>query len=236
MTYKKIFAVLFLTLLVVGIGCSKKTGIKGKLILQVGQTGDVRNSKVQLFETTDFTGTPIKEVKSDATGVDQTVADFEVTDVVEGYYYLLAWKDLNGNGDIDNLDIVGFHGGTYIPGQGGTQVTVKEGKMTDVGNIEMLILKELILTVTAARDADEYITFSYSFNDNCTVTDWGLTGPGGITGDDDTQNGAKTANTTYTSGPWSYGNGDPLPVGAYIVTITGSYNSNTFTLTYTLSI
>jgi uncharacterized protein (DUF2141 family) len=237
MTYKKIFAVLVIALLVIGIGCTKKTGVTGQLILQTGQTGDVRNCRVRLFVSSDLTGAAVKEVASNATGVDQTKSTFEITDVVEGYYYLLAWKDLNGSGVVDNNDIVGVHGGTYIPGYGGTQLTVKEGKMTDVGDIEMLILKELSLTVTAARNADEYITFSYSFNDNCTVTGWALTGPGGITGDDHiNQNGAKIANTTYTSGPWSYQNGDPLPVGAYIVTITGSYNSNTFTLADTLSI
>jgi uncharacterized protein (DUF2141 family) len=127
MTYKKIFLILVATFLVLGIGCSQKTGIKGTLILQVGQTGDVRNSSVRLFKATDFTVTPLKEVKSDATGVDQTVSDFEFTDVIEDNYYLFAWKDLNGNGEIDNLDIVGVHGGTYTPGEGGSVVTVIKG-------------------------------------------------------------------------------------------------------------
>ncbi len=57
--------------LFVGIGCSKKTGIKSELILQVSQTGDVSNSKILLFETTDFTKTPLKEVESGANGIDQ---------------------------------------------------------------------------------------------------------------------------------------------------------------------
>ena len=236
MTYKKIFAVLVLTLLVVGIGCSKKTGVKGRLILQTGQTGDVRGCKVQLFIQSDLTGNPVKEVGSDATSVDPTKSEFEIPDVLPQYYYLLAWKDLNNSGSPDNGDIVGVHGGTYRSGYGGSQLQVTEGKMTDAGDITMLILRVLGLTVTAARDADEYITFSYSFNDNCTVTDWGLTGPGGITGDDDSQNGAKTANTTYTSGPWSYTGGDPLPVGTYIVTITGTYDGGAFTLADTLNI
>ncbi len=237
MTYKKIFLVLVVAVLVVGIGCSKKTGIKGKLILQVGQTGDVRNSSVRLFEATDFTVTPLKEVKSDATGVDQTVSDFEFTDVVEDNYYLFAWKDLNGNGEIDNLDIVGVHGGTYTPGEGGSVVTVIKGKMTDVGNITMYIYKELILTVTASRDANDYITFTYSFNDDCTVSTWRFTGPGGIQGEDDNaQSGSKTANTQYQSAGWRYGNGDPLPFGEYIITITGTYNGDPFTLSVSVTI
>jgi hypothetical protein len=222
---------------VMTISCPKKeTGIRGRLILQTGQSGDVRNSRVLLYVSSDLTGNPVKEVASDATGVDQTKSEFEFTNVVQGYYYLLAWKDLNGSGVVDNNDIVGVHGGTYTPGNGGTQVTVTDGNMTDVGDIVMLIYKELIMTVSAARDINGWLDFTYSFNDNCTVSSWMLTIPGGQSAYDQSQNGAKTANTQYQSTGWAYSNGQPLPSGDYIVTVGGTWNNTTFSIAETLYI
>jgi len=235
MTYKKIFAVLVIALLVVGIGCTKKTGVTGQLILQTGQTGDVRNCRVRLFVSSDLTGAAVKEVASDATGVDQTKSTFEITDVVEGYYYLLAWKDLNGSGVVDNNDIVGVHGGTYTPGYGGTQVTVKEARMTDVGDIVMLILKQLTLSTNYTWNANGFLSFTYRFNDDCSVSSWQLTVPDGSTGADNTQTGAKTANTDYVSEWWSF-NGGAMPVGTYIITIGGTFSGDNFSVADTFSV
>jgi uncharacterized protein (DUF2141 family) len=235
--YTKIMVVIIALLMLTTISCPKKeTGINGRLILQTGQTGDVRNTRVLLYVSSDLTGTPVKEVASDATGVDQTKAEFEFTDVVEGYYYLLAWKDLNGSGDVDNNDIVGIHGGTYTPGYGGTQVTVTDGNMTDVGDIVMLIYKELIMTLSGVRDNNGWLDFTYSFNDDCTVSSWSLTIPGGQSASDPTQNGAKTAGTQYHSDDWAYSNGDPLPAGNYIVSIAGTWGTTSFSIAETLYI
>ncbi|MCX8014933.1 MAG: hypothetical protein N2748_02840, partial [candidate division WOR-3 bacterium] len=105
---KKIFMIAVIFIIAMTISCpEKETGIRGRLILQTGQSGDVRNCRVRLYVSSDLTGSPVKEVASDATGVDQTKSEFEFTDVVEGYYYILAWKDLNGSGVVDNNDIVG---------------------------------------------------------------------------------------------------------------------------------
>ena len=235
MTYKKIFLVLVATFLVLGIGCSKKTGIKGRLILQTGQTGDVRGSRVQIFIQSDLTGNPIKEVASDATGVDPTKSEFEFTDVLAGYYYLLAWKDLNNSGDPDNGDIIGIRGGEYRPGFGGTQLQVSEGKMTDVGDVVMYIYRELILSMRYESDANGFLSFIYKFNDGCTVSTWDFTGPGGISASDPTQAGAKTADTEYRSEWWQY-QGGAMPAGTYIFTITGTYAGSNFSLSDTLSV
>jgi hypothetical protein len=242
MTYKKIFAVLVLALLVVGIGCTKKTGVTGQLILQTGQTGDVRNCRVRLFVSSDLTGAAVKEVASDATGVDQTKSTFEITDVVENYYYLLAWKDLNTNGIVDNLDIVGIHGGTYTPGYGGTQVTVKEGKMTDVGDIVMYIYRELIFTARYVWEPtnNEWIAFYYKFNDACSVTNWSFTFPDGTVITDGDQVGSKAADTEYRAPVdtdfWYWYNGDPVPTGTYIVTASGTWSGSSFTVADTLNV
>lgn len=216
-------------------GCLKKTtGIKGELILQTGQSGDVRNCRVQLFQSADLTGNPVKEVASAATGTDQTKSDFEFTDLVAGYYYILAWKDLNGDGVVDNLDIVGVNGGTYRPGYGGSQITVTDGNETDVGDIVMLIYKELIATMAASRDNQNLMSVDYSFNYDVTVSTWTLTAPGGVPVTDATQYGDKTAGVTYHSTGWNQG-GDPPPAGPYYITIGGTWTGGTFSVTDTVN-
>lgn len=247
MTYKKIFLVLVVAILVVGIGCSKKTGIKGRLILQTGQTGDVRNCRVRLYIQSDLTGNPVKEVSSDATGVDQTKSEFEFTDVLAGYYYLLAWKDLNNSGEVDNNDIVGVYGGEYSPGYGGSQLQVTEGKMTDVGDIVMYIYEEaeLILTTRYVWEPTngEWVAFYYKFNDDCNVTSWSLTYPDGSNVTDSEQNGVKSADVEYRSPKdpsfwWTGGGNPPIPApnGNYIITITGTWNGENFTFSDTLNV
>ncbi|MEO0091520.1 MAG: hypothetical protein ABIK61_02250 [candidate division WOR-3 bacterium] len=239
---KRVFIVVVALLMILGLSCKEKeTGIKGRLILQTGQSGDVRNSRVRLFVSSDLTGNPVKEVASDATGVDQTKSEFEFTEVVEGYYYILAWKDLNGSGVVDNNDIVGVHGGTYRPGYGGTQVTVTKGKMTDVGDIIMLIYKELILTTRYVWEPtfQQQLAFYYKFNDDCNVTSWKLKDPTGYEVTDADQNGAKVANTEYrspanTSYWWTWTGG--APVGTYVITITGTWSGNNFTIADTFNV
>jgi uncharacterized protein (DUF2141 family) len=108
-----LLAFIVITMTFIG-GCTKATKLVGDLILQTGQSGDVQNCKVQLFVSQDLTGNPVKEVASKQ---NTTVnSPFEFTDLVEGYYYLLAWKDLNGDGVVSDKDIVGIHGGTYRAG------------------------------------------------------------------------------------------------------------------------
>lgn len=242
MTYKKIFALLVIALAIVGIGCSKKTGIKGRLILQTGQTGDVRGCRVQLFIQSDLTGNAVKEVASDATGTDQTKSEFEFTDVLPNYYYLVAWKDLNNSSVRDNGDIIGVYGGTYRPGYGGTQLQVSDGKMTDAGDIVMYIYKELILTTRYVWEPvnNEWIAFYYKFNDACSVTNWSFTFPDGTVITDSDQNGSKAADTEYRApldpNYWFWFNGNPVPTGNYIITVSGTWSGSNFTLADTLNV
>lgn len=235
MAYKKILGLAVVVLVGLTVSCPEKTtGIKGQLILQTGQTGDVRNCRVQLFVSSDLTGNPVKEVASTATGVDQTKSDFLFEDVLPQYYYLLAWKDLNGSGKIDHLDIVGVNGGAYRPGYGGTQVTVTDGKITDVGQVVMNIYKQLILSVTASLGPNNLTRFTYSFNDDCDVTGFRVSDLQGNYADDPAQAGHKTANTQYSSDNWNT-NGNPLS-GTFIVALSGSYNGAAFVLADTLNI
>jgi uncharacterized protein (DUF2141 family) len=227
---KKLAVLLVVLVVALTLSCPKKvTGIKGKLILQTGQSGDVRNCRVQLFVSSDLTGNPVKEVASAATGVDQTKSDFEFTDLVANYYYILAWKDLNGDGKVSDKDIVGINGGTYRPGYGGSQVTVTDNKETDVGEITMLIYKELNLSASTSLDVNNLMSVDYSFNYDVTVSSFAVEGVG-----DATQNGAKTATTIYHSTGWNVGGNTP-PAGPYVLTIGGTWDGAAFSITDTVN-
>lgn len=220
-----------LALIVVAVAfmgsCTKATKLTGTLILQTGQSGDVQNCKVQLFVSSDLTGSPVKEVASQQ---NTTVnSPFTFDDPVEGYYYLIAWKDLNGDGVVSDKDIVGINGGTYRPGYGGSQVTVKDGKTTDVGEIVMLIYKELKISASGSRSVDGLqTTFTYSFNYDVNLTGLAITFPVYGTTPDDAAPGAKTAGTQYTSGPWWDQGGAVMPAGVHTLEFVGTWEGNTF--------
>ncbi len=205
--------------------CTKKTKLTGTLILQTGQSGDVQNCKVQLFVSQDLTGNPVKEVASQQ---NTTInSPFEFDDPVEGYYYLIAWKDLNGDGVVSDKDIVGIHGGTYTPGHGGSQVEVKDGKTTDCGEIVMMIYKELKISASGVRsNAGLETDFTYSFNYDVTLSSLTITWPDNTSNVDLTAPGAKTAGTVYTSS-WNAG-GAEMPVGAHVLTFVGTFEGAAF--------
>ena len=232
---KKMLVPVILSVMVFSLaGCDKVTGLTGTLILQTGQTGDVQNCRVRLFLSSDLTGNPVKEVPSLSEG-NTSRSRFEFTDVLPGYYYVMAWKDLNGDGMVSDKDIVGIHGGTYRPGHGGTQVTVAEGKTADVGEIVMMIYRELKLNANGARSQGGAVTtFSYSFNYDLTLSSFEITFPGAGTYVDGGAPGAKTAGTTYTS-EWSAG-GDPMPTGAHTLRFVGSWLEGAFDITVTVSV
>ena len=219
-----LLALVVITMALIG-GCTKPTKLTGKLILQTGQSGDVQNCKVQLYVSSDLTGSPVKEVASQQnTAVN---SPFEFTDVVEGYYYLIAWKDLNGDGVVSDKDIVGIHGGTYTPGHGGSQVSVITGKTTDVGEIVMLIFKQLKITTTGTRyDDNQYTEFSYSFNHNVTLNSLTVNWPGSGSDPDQYAPGAKTAGTLYYSN-W-YGGGGSMPTGDHVLNFKGDDEGTSF--------
>jgi hypothetical protein len=214
--------------------CTKPTKLIGTLILQTGQSGDVQNCKVQLFVSSDLTGSPVMEVASKQ---NTTVnSPFEFNDPVEGYYYLIAWKDLNGDGVVSDKDIVGIHGGTYRPGYGGSQVTVKDGQTTDVGEIVMLIYKELKISASGERVNGLLETnFTYSFNYDVTLTSLTITFPGYTPVNDPSAAGAKTAGTSYHSDGWNTGGG-VMPTGAHTLRFIGTWESNAFDITVTVNI
>jgi hypothetical protein len=229
-----------LTLIIAAVAfmgsCTKATKLTGTLILQTGQSGDVQNSKVQLFVSQDLTGSPVMEVASKQ---NTTVnSPFEFADPVEGYYYLVAWKDLNGDGVISDKDIVGIHGGTYSPGHGGSQVMVKDGQTTDCGEIVMNIFKELKVSASGSRSQGGTATdVSYSFNYDVTLTRFSVVFPDepGVEYEDSRQLGARTAGTTYTSDGWNM-QGAQMPTGNHIVRFQGTWETTAIDISVTVAV
>jgi len=213
--------------------CTKATKLIGTLILQTGQSGDVQNCKVQLFVSSDLTGSPVMEVASQQnTSVN---SPFTFDDPVEGYYYLIAWKDLNSDGVVSDKDIVGIHGGSYRPGYGGSQVTVKDGKTTDVGEIVMLIYKELKVTASGSRANGGIETnFTYSYNYDVTITSLTITFPGYAPEIDPDAPGFKAAGT-YNSNGWNIGGG-MMPTGAHTLQFIGTWDGTPFDITVTVTV
>jgi hypothetical protein len=216
------------------LGVSVVLGSKlvGTLILQTGQSGDVQNCKVQLFVSSDLTGSPVMEVASKQ---NTTVnSPFEFTDPVEGYYYLIAWKDLNGDGVVSDKDIVGVHGGTYRPGHGGSRITAKDGTTTDVGEIVMLIYKELKISASGERvNGGTETNFTYSFNYDVTITSLTITFPGYVPVIDPAAPGAKTAGTSYHSDGWNTG-GNQMPTGTHTLEFIGTWEGTAFDVIVTV--
>ncbi len=215
--------------------CTKATKLTGTLILQTGQSGDVQNSKVQLFVSQDLTGSPVMEVASKQ---NTTVnSPFEFSDPVEGYYYLVAWKDLNGDGVISDKDIVGIHGGTYTPGHGGSQVMVKDGQTTDCGEIVMNIFKELNIAVSGERvNGGLNTNFTYTFNYDVTLTSMTITFPGIGDATDTNAPGDKIAGTANHSDGWFLQNGDPMPTGVHTIRFIGTWEGGTFDIAVSVSV
>jgi hypothetical protein len=214
---------------ITGFGCTKATKLIGTLKLQAGQAGDVQNTRVELYESSDLTGTPVQYVASKASGSANS-SDFEFVDVIEGYYYLLAWKDMDNDGDISDGDIVGINGGTYRPGFGGDRIIVTKGKTTDVGDITMLLYEALEIGATGVRvNGNTETNFSYSFNHDCTITSLTITFPGYSPITDPDAPGARTAGTTYTSNGWNTGGGE-MPTGVHTLSFAGTWSGGAFAI------
>jgi uncharacterized protein (DUF2141 family) len=219
--------ILATTILILSCPAAKVTGIKGKAVMQTGQSANVRGTKVQLFETADLTGTPNQQITSSTTAKDSTQFSFEFTGVTPGDYYLLAWKDRNGNDTIDNLDLVGVYGDTFRPRYGGQSVSVMQDSLVDVGQIAMRIYNVLTMNLNATQRPPDTLDLAYRFNEDCSVTNWVLSTPWGAQITDLTQNGDKLADTIYHYDAIGV-NDQPNPTGIYAVITDGTWTHGAF--------
>ena len=119
--------------------------------------------------------------------------------------------------------------------QAGKMVSVNKGKTTDVGNIEMLIYKELKIAAAGVRtNANQVTEFSYSFNYDVTLSSLTIAWPGGGSNVDPGAPGVKTAGTTYTSA-WNAG-GAEMPSGAHVLNFTGTFDGVAFDVDVMVSV
>lgn len=100
-------------------GCGEEptaptTGVvKGTLSLKAGISGNLDNTAVKLYTDTSF-----KDLAQETKASGTADATFTFAEVSPGTYYLLFWKDLNGNTTMDWADFVGYaveDAGTLAP-------------------------------------------------------------------------------------------------------------------------
>lgn len=218
--------------LVVSVGSG--TQLVGTLVLQNGQPGDVQDSRVQLYVTPDLSGDPVYEVSSRPNTPESS--PFEFTNPDSGSYYLLAFKDRDGDGAVSDSDIVGVHGGTYRPGYGGLAINVVEDEMTDVGEVAMRVYKELEIAASGERvNGRTQTDFTYTFSYDVTLAELTITFPGYSPVVDPLAPGVKTAGTDYYSNGWEIG-GDEMPTGEHTLRFVGTWEDGDFDISVAVDI
>ena len=126
---KKLVFVLIGSLMIV-FGCSKAptTGtVRGGIMLKAGISGDLGNTSVRLYSDASFTQMKYEEA---IRGTNPYTFTFDSID--PGNYYLLCWKDLNGDNKMDWNDFIDWYtedSVNWTP----TPLTVLAGETTDIG-------------------------------------------------------------------------------------------------------
>jgi hypothetical protein len=141
---KKLVVMGFALVMVLGLaGCdvleglfSGTTGVEGKLELAAGVEGDLDDTKVYLFDNSNFDGSSEESEEAVEDEDDETEATFEFEEIDADGYYLLAWKDVDDDDAISYGDLVGIYDGKYGDDEP-EEIDVDEGEMTDVGTIKM---------------------------------------------------------------------------------------------------
>ena len=114
------------------------TSIRGSAGLQVGQSGDLSNSRVALYaDYTDWQlDLPAQFVAATGSGPNVT---FELSDIPAGTWYLDVWKDNDNSGDISYGDFFGFNGNGVWPSVTLSPITVNTGQ-TETVDIQVGVL------------------------------------------------------------------------------------------------
>lgn len=215
--------------------CDGETAVFGEVMLEAGYVGDVRGSRVELYETNDLSGEPVAFAISE-TGSNVRRSSFRLAGVPPGRYYLLAWRDVDEDGRISNGDLVGVGGGSYRPGFGGGVVEVFAGAATDVRVINMQTWRDPVRSLEGGRStARDTTEFRLVFNYDLELTSMAVQFPGlGVFLDPDAP-GLKVAGAVYLSGGWTRGGGE-MPRGRHLVNLTGRLDGQAFNITVPVDI
>lgn len=126
------------------------TRITGTAALEVGQAGDLSNSRVALYaDLTDYAAWA-PALTMAATGSGASVS-FTFDDLPPGTYYLDVWKDIDNSGDLSNGDFYGWHGSQVYPDGSLTPLAISEGQTetTSITVVEAAIINPIEINGTA---------------------------------------------------------------------------------------
>lgn len=209
--------------------CDFPTTVYGRLVLKPGEEGDVRLARVELLDTTGWGGTPVLAVDPGAGGqFDRCSFLFPV--VEPGPYYLLAWQDINGDGQLTSGDLAGTYADSLRPGIPGKPVIVYDGWTVDAGNIELARYTELRISTSGRRvQGDSLVEFAFSFSSDVTLASLDVAFPGFDPVPDAMAPGRKEADSLYYSSRMNIGQPGPAPAGLYTLTFRGLLDTVSFT-------
>ena len=211
------------------LACTQPTAVSGTLKRESGIQGDVRGSRVELHELFDLSDAPAYSVESEQ-GEDARFSDFRFEEVAPGEYYVLAWKDIDGDGAVSDGDLAGVRGSRYKPESGGTPVEVTEGFQANAGAIELFEYYEPLDSVYGLRSfpAGDTTGFAFSFKHDLELRSLSIAFPGLGTFTDPEAPGEKFAGEWYFSGNWSLAGGEEMPSGTHVLSFRGTLEGEAF--------
>ena len=225
---RRLQSVAVLVALCVFAGCRLPTTVYGRLVLKPGEEGDVRLARVELRDTVAWDSAPLYQVSPDSAGQFYRVS-FEFPAVAPGPYYVLAWQDRDGDGDVSDGDLTGVCGGSHRPGWPGEPVVVYDRWTVDAGDIELATYEVLAVNAAGIRSqSGDTTTFTYSFNHDVQLSSLVITFPGQSPLPDLGAPGMKSADSTYLSQGWSTGN--PMPAGPHQLDFRGVFRDTGFAI------
>jgi hypothetical protein len=204
------------------------TEVAGYVMLAEGETGDLRGTLVQFFDTTGFEGAALYSARADTSRFGYRVR-FSVPDMPEGDFLVLAWRDSDTSGAVSDGDFVGVHGGRYEQRAAAERFHVYDD-WTLVGMPDIQMYRHLRVEpeVAGVRDSGgTRVDFTYRLNHDVLLASLAVAVPGVGVLPDARAPGWKSADSTYDSRGWNLG-GVSMPTGWYVLRFRGVFRGSEF--------
>jgi hypothetical protein len=204
------------------------TEVAGYVVLAEGETGDVRGTRVQFFDTTGFDGPVRYEAVADTSRFNYR-AFFSVPDIPEGDFYVFAWRDTDDDARVSDGDLVGIVGGQYARRDSVQRFHVfDDWTLVSVPDIQLYRYRQVLATVAGERDSTgTRVDLTYQLNHDLLLTTLAVLIPGAGTFPDASAPGWKWRDSTYASRGWNLGGGS-MPTGWYVLRFRGEVDGDTF--------
>jgi len=208
------------------LACRQPSRLGGTLVLPPGDTGDVRQIPVLLFDEPSVDSPVRAEVRSD-TSLDRHRAAFTFDSLGTGSYYILAWADENSTDSIDDGDLVGVRGAEFSRSGMGQPLDVKAGALAQAGEVVVRKLREPVKLAEGERDSSHTSTgFEFVFNHRLLLATLTVVFPQYGSYSDPAVPGWKEPDTLYHSDGWQFGG--EMPSGEHRVRFTGTMDERPF--------